>query len=71
MNINDLLVELDKRDTLLANDAASKIRELIKENERLRGQWPFPPPEGPTPWTRKQIREYDQKQLDQMPDAPM
>lgn len=35
MNINDLLVELDRRDTLLANDAASKIRELLKENERM------------------------------------
>ena len=35
MNVNDLLVELDRRDTLSANDAASKIRELLKENERL------------------------------------
>ena len=33
MNVNDLLIELDKRDTLLANDAAAKIRELIKAND--------------------------------------
>lgn len=34
MNINDLLVELDRRDTLLANDAASTIRELLREVEK-------------------------------------
>lgn len=38
MNINDLLIELDKRDTLLANDAASKIRELIKEQDALEAE---------------------------------
>lgn len=39
MNVNDLLVELDRRDTLLANDA-TLIRELIKENARLREALP-------------------------------
>jgi hypothetical protein len=32
--------------------------------------WPFPPPGGPVPWTRKQIHEYNQQQRAKMPEAP-
>jgi hypothetical protein len=36
--------------------------------------WPFPPPGGPIPWTKKQEREYQQalkrKQQDEAPEAP-
>lgn len=32
--------------------------------------WPFPPWNGPTPWTAKQIAEYAKKQRDALPDAP-
>jgi len=35
MNVNDLLIQLDQRDTLLANDAASTIRELLKQRDTL------------------------------------
>jgi hypothetical protein len=24
--------------------------------------WPFPPPEGPIPWTPKQVRDYQRQQ---------
>jgi hypothetical protein len=30
---------------------------------------PFPPATGAVPWTPKQIREYDQQQLNQLPQA--
>lgn len=33
--------------------------------------WPFPPPGGPIPWTPKQIKEYEQKKLDETEDAPI
>jgi hypothetical protein len=23
--------------------------------------WPFPPPEGPTPWTPEQVRDYQRQ----------
>jgi hypothetical protein len=32
--------------------------------------WPFPPPGGPTPWTPEQVREYEQRQREQVPPAP-
>lgn len=32
--------------------------------------WPFPPATGPVPWTPKQIREYERKQIEQTEDAP-
>lgn len=32
--------------------------------------WPFPPPSGPTPWTRKQEQEYNRQQREQQGDAP-
>ena len=31
--------------------------------------WPFPNP--PIPWTAKQIREYEQQQRNQLPEAPL
>ena len=30
---------------------------------------PFPPATGAVPWTAKQIREYDQEQLNKLPQA--
>lgn len=33
--------------------------------------WPFPPATGPVPWTAKQIREYEQQQRNQLPEAPL
>ena len=33
--------------------------------------WPFPPPTGPIPWTSKQVRAYQKKQRDEMPEAPV
>jgi hypothetical protein len=33
--------------------------------------WPFPPPTGPVPWTPKQIKEYNQRQRNEAPDAPL
>jgi hypothetical protein len=33
--------------------------------------WPFPPPSGPIPWTRKQIQEYEKKKRDDAGDAPL
>lgn len=32
--------------------------------------WPFPPPGGPVPWTKKQIKEYERQQRDNLPPAP-
>ena len=32
--------------------------------------WPFPPPGGPVPWTRKQIAEYARQQRDKLPPSP-
>lgn len=33
-------------------------------------QWPFPPANGPTPWTPGQLRDHQRKQLQQTEDAP-
>ena len=33
--------------------------------------WPFPSPSGPTPWTRKQIREYEKQKRDDAGDSPL
>lgn len=33
--------------------------------------WPFPPPSGPTPWTKKQIREYAKQQRDKAGESPL
>ena len=33
--------------------------------------WPFPPPSGPIPWTRKQIQEYAKQQRDDAGEAPL
>jgi hypothetical protein len=32
--------------------------------------WPFPPATGAVPWTAKQIKQYNQQQRNQIPDAP-
>lgn len=32
--------------------------------------WPFPPANGPTPWTPAQQRAYQRKQLQQTEEAP-
>lgn len=37
---------------------------------RTQPVWPFPPATGPVPWTPKQIKEYNQQQRQQLPDAP-
>jgi hypothetical protein len=31
--------------------------------------WPFPPPGGPVPWTKKQIEEYKRRQREKEEDA--
>jgi hypothetical protein len=33
--------------------------------------WPFPPLSGPTPWTRKQIREYEKQKRDDAGESPL
>jgi hypothetical protein len=33
--------------------------------------WPFPPPSGPTPWTRKQIQEYEKQKREDAGDSPL
>lgn len=33
--------------------------------------WPFPPPGGPTPWTKAQERAYQKQQRDQAEEAPL
>jgi hypothetical protein len=33
--------------------------------------WPFPPPSGPTPWTRKQIQEYEKQKRDDAGESPL
>jgi len=32
--------------------------------------WPFPPPTGPVPWTKKQREEYQRQQRDKAEEAP-
>lgn len=32
--------------------------------------WPFPPLQGPTPWTPEQIRNHQRQQREQQPAAP-
>jgi len=32
--------------------------------------WPFPPPEGPTPWTPEQVRDYQRQQQQTRQNAP-
>lgn len=31
--------------------------------------WPFPPPNGPVPWTKRQIQEYEKQQRNNQEDA--
>lgn len=33
--------------------------------------WPFPPSTGPTPWTAKQIKEYQRQQREQAEESPL
>ena len=33
--------------------------------------WPFPPPTGPVPWTKKQIEDYARQQREQHGEAPL
>jgi hypothetical protein len=33
--------------------------------------WPFPTPSGPTPWTRKKIREYEKQKRDDARESPL
>jgi hypothetical protein len=33
--------------------------------------WPFPPPMGPVPWTKKQQKEYADQQRKQQPESPL
>lgn len=32
--------------------------------------WPFPPANGPTPWTPGQLRDYQRQQREQTEEAP-
>lgn len=47
----------------------TRQRKLKKEKQQP--AWPFPPPGGPIPWTKKQIKEYERKKLDETEDAPI
>ncbi len=40
-------------------------------NDQQSEKWPFPPPTGAVPWTKKQIKEYEQKKLDETEEAPI
>ena len=40
-----------------------------KQKKEPDKHWPFPPASGPVPWTKKQVREYKQKQLDELPES--
>ena len=33
-------------------------------------QWPFPPANGPTPWTPDQLRDHQRQQREQTEEAP-
>jgi hypothetical protein len=33
--------------------------------------WPFPPPTGPVPWTKKQEQAYKVQQRKELPEAPL
>jgi hypothetical protein len=33
--------------------------------------WPFPPPTGPVPWTKKQEQEHKAQQRKQLPESPL
>lgn len=33
--------------------------------------WPFPPANGPIPWTAKQKQEYERQQQQQLPESPL
>lgn len=46
-------------------------RQRKPKKEKQQPAWPFPPPGGPIPWTRKQIREYELQKLNQVEDAPL
>lgn len=42
-----------------------------KTNTEEQMMWPFPPPTGPVPWTKKQEQEYKRKMRDQAEEAPL
>lgn len=35
------------------------------------GNWPFPAPGGPVPWTKQQEHEYQNQQRAKLPEAPL
>lgn len=46
------------------------LHDKITER-RIGMNWPFPPPSGPTPWTRKQIKQYAKQQREQAGESPL
>ena len=60
------------------NKAREQLEGIMRPAEYTGGQqtagrsvWPFPPPTGPVPWTAKQKKEYELKQHQQLPEAPL
>jgi len=47
----------------------TRTRQPKKQNQIA--NWPFPPATGAVPWTKKQIKEYEQKKLDETEEAPI
>ena len=46
------------------------LGDTKQDNMQPDPNWPFPPANGPVPWSNKQIKEYDRKQREQAPEAP-
>ena len=44
--------------------------EIFPPNGPTVNPWPFPT-HPPTPWTPKQIKEYEQQQRSQLPESPL
>jgi hypothetical protein len=45
------------------------VIQLSQQQQEI-AMWPFPPPQGPTPWTAKQKADYAKQQRQQLPTAP-
>jgi len=45
------------------------VIQLSQQQQEI-AMWPFPPPQGPTPWTAKQKADDAKQQRQQLPTAP-
>jgi hypothetical protein len=58
----------------LALNAKDMALNLLKKKWMIAmtlTNWPFPSATGAVPWTAKQIKEYQQAQRAQLPEAPL